>query len=147
MVIGEAFQAVNGEVVAGAGAGAGATALVALVLERYIVIAKCGGGSSKAVLSRGGQHVELTPDRRVKFFLLSPFSFVSSRVCRYSLRAYPNCSYLLRIILGYRPEFVQIQLKRLCAHSHSQQNRAGEKQSVADSISNALQTGRLSFGT
>jgi protein phosphatase 2C len=38
VVIGEAFQAVNGEVVACGGAGA--TALVALVLERYIVVAK-----------------------------------------------------------------------------------------------------------
>jgi hypothetical protein len=69
VVIGEAFQAVNGEVVAGAGA----TALVALVLERYIVVAKCGGGSSKAVLSRGGQHVELKLMNFLKLMLRLQF--------------------------------------------------------------------------
>ncbi|RCV23600.1 hypothetical protein SETIT_5G019800v2 [Setaria italica] len=76
MVIGEAFQTVNGEVVASGGAGA--TALVALVLEKYIVVVKCGGGASKAVLSRGGEHVGLTPDRWVKLFLLSSFMWSSS---------------------------------------------------------------------
>ncbi|RLN22172.1 putative protein phosphatase 2C 8 [Panicum miliaceum] len=51
-VIREALRAVNGEVVASGGA----TALVALVLEKYIVVANCGAGAAKAVLSRGGEH-------------------------------------------------------------------------------------------
>jgi len=70
-VIREAFRAVSGEVAASGGGGA--TALVALVLEKYIVVANCGVGASKAVLSRCGEHVELTTDRRVKLFLLSAF--------------------------------------------------------------------------
>ncbi|OEL30583.1 hypothetical protein BAE44_0008400 [Dichanthelium oligosanthes] len=40
----------------------GTSTLVALVLEKYIVIANCG--ASKAVLCRGGEHVELPPEHR-----------------------------------------------------------------------------------
>jgi hypothetical protein len=83
-VIREAFRAVNGEVVvASGGAGRAATALVALVLEKYIVVANCGSGAANAVLSRGGELVELTSDHRVKLFLLS--SFICLSLC-------PACS-------------------------------------------------------
>ncbi|KAF8724217.1 hypothetical protein HU200_021238 [Digitaria exilis] len=67
-VVQKAFRAVLEEV-AGNGNGAGEdalvaeTAVVALVLEKYIVIAS--SGACKAALCRGGLHVELTPERRV----------------------------------------------------------------------------------
>nr|CAB3472842.1 unnamed protein product [Digitaria exilis] len=66
-VVQKAFRAVLEEV-AGNGNGAGEdalvaeTAVVALVLEKYIVIAS--SGACKAALCRGGLHVELTPERR-----------------------------------------------------------------------------------
>ena len=75
-VIREAFRAVNGEVTA-SGGGRGATALVALVLEKYIVVANCGVGASKAVLSRCGEHVELSTDHMVKLLLFSAFICLS----------------------------------------------------------------------
>ncbi|KAF8772466.1 hypothetical protein HU200_005727 [Digitaria exilis] len=66
-VVQKAFRAVLEEV-AGNGSGAGEdalvaeTAAVALVLEKYIVIAS--SGACKAVLCRGGEHVKLAPERR-----------------------------------------------------------------------------------
>nr|CAB3475741.1 unnamed protein product [Digitaria exilis] len=66
-VVQKAFRAVL-EDVAGNGNGAGEdalvaeTAVVALVLEKYIVVAS--SGACKAVLCRGGEHVELAPERR-----------------------------------------------------------------------------------
>ncbi|XP_039809413.1 uncharacterized protein LOC120672875 [Panicum virgatum] len=75
-VIREAFRAVSGEVTA-SGGGRGATALVALVLEKYIVVANCGVGGSKAVLSRCGEHVELSTDHMVKLLLFSAFICLS----------------------------------------------------------------------
>ena len=74
-VIREAFRAVSGEVAASGGGGA--TALVALVLEKYIVVANCGVGGSKAVLSRCGEHVELSTDHMVKLLLFSAFICLS----------------------------------------------------------------------
>lgn len=68
----EAFRAVHEELAAGEdGAPVGATtALVALVMEKYFVVASSGG--AKAVLCRGGEHVQLTPDpeRMVKLSFL-----------------------------------------------------------------------------
>ncbi|KAF8733590.1 hypothetical protein HU200_014896 [Digitaria exilis] len=57
-IVQEAFMAVNGGEVVVPGA------VVALVLEKYVVVASCGG--SKAVLSRGGEHVELASDHRLQ---------------------------------------------------------------------------------
>ncbi|KAJ1281980.1 hypothetical protein BS78_03G014700 [Paspalum vaginatum] len=57
-VLQEAYHAVDVLVASSVGEGVSATALVALVLENYVVVANSGG--SKAVLCRGGEHVELT---------------------------------------------------------------------------------------
>ncbi|KAL6850127.1 hypothetical protein ACP4OV_020754 [Aristida adscensionis] len=48
--------------VVGDGVAAGATALVALFLEKYVVLAN--SGASRAVVSRGGEVVQLTPEHR-----------------------------------------------------------------------------------
>nr|CAB3475740.1 unnamed protein product [Digitaria exilis] len=57
-IVQEAFRAVHGrQVVVVPGA------VVALVLEKYVVIAS--SGAAKAVLSRGGEHVELASDHRL----------------------------------------------------------------------------------
>ncbi|KAF8733591.1 hypothetical protein HU200_014897 [Digitaria exilis] len=69
-VVQKAFRAVLEEV-AGNGNGAGEdalvaeTAVVALVLEKYIVVAS--SGACKAVLCRGGEHVELAPESRTQW--------------------------------------------------------------------------------
>ncbi|XP_062233016.1 probable protein phosphatase 2C 8 [Phragmites australis] len=67
-VLQEAFQAVDEEMAsvgeAGEAAAVGATALVALVLDKYIVLANCG--VSRAVLSRGSEVMQLTSEHRVK---------------------------------------------------------------------------------
>jgi len=75
-VIRDAFwRAVGSAAVAsgtGGGGGVGTAASVALVLEKHIVLANCG--ACKTVLSRGGEHVELTPEHMVNkqsFLLLS----------------------------------------------------------------------------
>ncbi|KAL6627188.1 hypothetical protein ACP70R_030914 [Stipagrostis hirtigluma subsp. patula] len=61
-----AFRAVDEEVVgvgaAGDAATVGATALVALVLEQYVVLANCG--VSRAVISRGAEEMQLTSEHR-----------------------------------------------------------------------------------
>ncbi|KAF8643621.1 hypothetical protein HU200_066675 [Digitaria exilis] len=58
-IVQEAFRAVHGrQVVVVPGA------VVALVLEKYVVIAS--SGAAKAVLSRGGEHVELASDHRMR---------------------------------------------------------------------------------
>ncbi|RLM92340.1 putative protein phosphatase 2C 8 [Panicum miliaceum] len=56
----EAFRVVHEEVAGEGGAPVVPTALVALVMEKYFVVASSGG--AKAVLCRGGEHVQLTPD-------------------------------------------------------------------------------------
>ncbi|KAI5005954.1 hypothetical protein ZWY2020_033197 [Hordeum vulgare] len=65
-VMADAFQRVDAEVLQGLGgvdaAVAGATALVALVLEQYVVLANCG--VSRAVISRGGEILQLTAEHR-----------------------------------------------------------------------------------
>ncbi|XP_044344466.1 protein phosphatase 2C 77-like [Triticum aestivum] len=62
----DAFQTVDAELLKGAGgvdaSVAGATALVALVLEEYVVLANCG--VSRAVISRGGEILQLTSEHR-----------------------------------------------------------------------------------
>ncbi|KAM3329357.1 hypothetical protein ACQJBY_026431 [Aegilops geniculata] len=62
----DAFQTVDAELLEGAGgvdaSVAGATALVALVLEEYVVLANCG--VSRAVISRGGEILQLTSEHR-----------------------------------------------------------------------------------
>jgi len=77
----EAFRAVREEL-ASEGAAGGVTALAALVMEKYFVIASSGG--AKAVLCRGGEHVQLTPDPKSKVklasFLLLPSILRVSRV-------------------------------------------------------------------
>ncbi|XP_051223802.1 probable protein phosphatase 2C 8 isoform X2 [Lolium perenne] len=64
--IADAFLAVDEEVLmrgsATGTAAAGATALVALVLKDYLVLANCG--VSRAVISRGGEAVQLTAEHR-----------------------------------------------------------------------------------
>ena len=65
----EAFRAVREELASGGAQPVGATALVALVMEKYFVIASSGG--AKAVLCRGGEHIQLTPDPKSKVKLLS----------------------------------------------------------------------------
>uniref|UniRef100_A0ACD5VQ07 Uncharacterized protein n=1 Tax=Avena sativa TaxID=4498 RepID=A0ACD5VQ07_AVESA len=60
----DAFRAVDEEVLMSGSAAAvvGATALVALVLKEYLVLANCG--VSRAVISRGGEAVQLTAEHR-----------------------------------------------------------------------------------
>jgi len=65
----EAFRAVREELASGGAQPVCATALVALVMEKYFVIASSGG--AKAVLCRGGEHVQLTPDPKSKVKLPS----------------------------------------------------------------------------
>ncbi|KAL6850293.1 hypothetical protein ACP4OV_020920 [Aristida adscensionis] len=57
-----ALRAVHEEAVVsdGGAVGDGATALVALVLEKYVVLAN--SGASKAVVSRGGEVLQLSPE-------------------------------------------------------------------------------------
>jgi len=78
----EAFRAVREELASGGAQPVGATALVALVMEKYFVIASSGG--AKAVLCRGGEHIQLTPDPKSKVklasFLLLPSILRVSRV-------------------------------------------------------------------
>jgi protein phosphatase 2C len=68
-----AFLSVDTRLVSGNAVGeddvinVGATALVALVHENYIVLANCG--FSKAVMSRGGEAVLLTPEHEAKLLL------------------------------------------------------------------------------
>uniref|UniRef100_A0ACD5VG11 Uncharacterized protein n=1 Tax=Avena sativa TaxID=4498 RepID=A0ACD5VG11_AVESA len=59
----DAFRAVDEEVLmSGPVTVVGATALVALVLKEYLVLANCG--VSRAVISRGGEAVQLTAEHR-----------------------------------------------------------------------------------
>ncbi|CAM0880434.1 unnamed protein product [Alopecurus aequalis] len=62
--IADAFLAVEDEVLMSRSGteAVGATALVALVLKEYVVLANCG--LSRAVISRGGQAVQLTAEHR-----------------------------------------------------------------------------------
>ncbi|KAF8672330.1 hypothetical protein HU200_049530 [Digitaria exilis] len=77
-VIREAFQVVLEEVSAGESDGAGNTAVVVLVLEKHIVIAS--SGACNAVLCHGGgEHVELTPKRRVRKLLAHPVVCMSAQ--------------------------------------------------------------------
>ena len=63
--IADAFRAVDDEVLMSGSwtAHVGATALVALVLKEYVVLANCG--VSRAVISRGGEVLQLTAEHRV----------------------------------------------------------------------------------
>jgi protein phosphatase 2C len=80
--IADAFLAVDEEVLmrgsATGTAAAGATALVALVLKDYLVLANCG--VSRAVISRGGEAVQLTAEHRVITRTISWTMFINFNI-------------------------------------------------------------------